>query len=834
MSQGAKDMKCPECHTDNPSDSKYCKECSAPLLSSADVSGPDTETLEAAKEELTTGTTFARRYQIIEELGKGGMGKVYKAHDTEVREKVALKLIKPDIAEDKKTIERFRNELKLARKIRHKNVCQMYDLNKEKGAYFITMEYVPGEDLKSMIRMTGQLSVGASLNIVKQVCDGLSEAHILGVIHRDLKPQNIMIDREGDAHIMDFGIARSLKGKGITGSGVMIGTPEYMSPEQIEGKEVDQRSDIYSLGIILYEMLTAKVPFEGDTPFSIGLKHKSEIPKNPKELNAQIPDDLSRVILKCLDKDVDKRFQSAGELRSELTGIEKGIPSTERVIPKGKPITSKEITVTFRLKKLLIPALILIAIVVAVVIVWQLLLRKEPVSPLPEQPSIAVLPFIDLSPQEDQAYFCDGLADELINRLSRIDDLRVPARTSVFSFKGKELDIQEIGRKLNVETVLEGSVRKAGDKLRITVQLVKVDEGYPLWSEKYDRNMEDIFTLQDEISLAIVDNLKIELLGQEKKKFIKGYTQNLVAYDSYLRGRYFWNKRTVEDIKKSVEYFQQAIDKDPKYALAYAGIADSYITLGDWQGLSPKEAFTEARKAAEKALEIDDLLAEAHNSLAYIKYIYEWDWPGAERGFKLAISLNPNYATAHQWYAEFLTIVGRFDEALKEIKRAQELDPLSLIMNAIGGWPYMYGRKYDQAIEHFQKTLEMDPDFRPAHSYLARTYLWKGMYEEALKEYEILNDLAGIGHAYAKLGKIKEAHRFLNELREQSKHTSIRPSRVALVYFALGDNDEGFEWLEKAYEERGYGMSRLKVSPEYDSARSDPRFKALLKKMNLE
>ncbi len=828
-------MKCPECRTDNPSDSKYCKECSAPLTPSAEeASTQDTETLETAKEELTTGTTFARRYQIIEELGKGGMGKVYKAHDTEVREKVALKLIKPDIAEDKKTIERFRNELKLARKIRHKNVCQMYDLNKEEGAYFITMEYVPGEDLKSMIRMTGQLSVGASLNIVKQVCAGLAEAHKLGVVHRDLKPQNIMIDREGDAHIMDFGIARSLKGKGITGSGVMIGTPEYMSPEQIEGKEVDQRSDIYSLGIILYEMLTAKVPFEGDTPFSIGLKHKSEIPKNPKELNTQIPDDLSRVILKCLDKDVEKRFQSAGELRSELTRIEKGIPSTERIIPKGKPITSKEITVTFRLKKLLLPALILIAVVAVAVIIWQLLLRKEPVSPLPAQPSIAVLPFVDLSPQEDQAYFCDGLADELINRLSKIGSLRVPARTSVFSFKGKELDIREIGKNLDVETVLEGSVRKAGDKLRITVQLVKVDDGYPLWSEKYDRSMEDIFTLQDEISLAIVDNLKIELLGQEKRDFIKGHTQNLGAYDSYLKGRYFWNKRTVEDIKKSVEYFQQAIKDDPKYALAYAGLADSYITLGDWAGLSPKQAFTEARKAAEKALEIDELLAEAHNSLAYVKYIYEWDWPGAERRFKHSISLNPNYATAHQWYAEFLTLMGRFDEALKEIKRAQELDPLSLIINAIGGWPYMYSRKYDQAIEHFQKTLEMDPDFRPAHSYLGRTYLGKGMYEEALKEYEILDNLAGIGYVYAKMGKTREAHQVLSEMKERSKYTPIRSSSFATIYFALGDNDKGFEWLGKAYEERGYGMTRLKVNPEYDSARSDPRFKALLKKMNLD
>jgi len=367
--------KCPKCHSDNPDTQRFCGECATPLQPSKKI--PVTETIVTPKEELTRGTTLAGRYEIIEELGKGGMGNVYRVEDKKTNEELALKLIKPEIASDKKTLERFSNELKLAHKISHKNVCRMYHLGEEKGVHFITMEYVPGEDLKSMIRMTRQLTVGTAISIAKQVCDGLVEAHRLGVIHRDLKPSNIMIDKAGTVRIMDFGIARSLKTKGITGTGVMIGTPEYMSPEQVEGKEVDQHSDIYSLGIILYEILTGRIPFEGDTPFAIGLKHKSEEPENPRRLNSQIPEDLSRLILKCLEKDRENRYQSAEELCSELTRIEEGIPTTERVIPKRKPLTSREITVKFSLKKLFMPALAFVAII-AVIILAVFLIRKLP------------------------------------------------------------------------------------------------------------------------------------------------------------------------------------------------------------------------------------------------------------------------------------------------------------------------------------------------------------------------------------------------------------------------------------------------------------------------
>jgi serine/threonine protein kinase/Tfp pilus assembly protein PilF len=825
-------IKCPKCQTDNPDTQKFCGECATPLPSKKEI--PVTETAETPKEELTTGSIFAGRYQIIEELGKGGMGKVYRVLDKELKEEVALKLIKPEIASDKKILERFSNELKLARKISHKNVGRMYELMEEKGTRYITMEYVPGEDLKRLIRKIGQLGAGQAIPIAKQICNGLGEAHRLGVVHRDLKPQNVMVDEEGNARILDFGIARAIKGKGITDAGVMVGTPEYMSPEQAEVKEVDQRSDIYSLGVILYEMVTGRVPFEGETPLGIAMKHKSEMPENPIVLNAQLPEDLSRVILKCMEKDKDKRYQSSEDVRSELIKIEKGIPTTERVVGKKKPLTSREITVTLGLKKLLIPALVVIAVAVIGVIAWLLFIKKEAISPSPSRPSIAVLPFADLSAQKDQEYFCDGLAEELINRLTNIENLRVPARASAFSFKGKDLDIREIGEKLNVEMVLDGSVRKAGNKLRITAELVKAADGYPVWSKIYERDLEDTFALQDEISLAIIDSLQIKLLGKEKAKLVKHHTQNLEAYNLYLMGRFFWNKRTEEDMRKSVQYFEQAIEKDPTYALALAGLADSYITLAQWEFLSSKEAYPKAKEAAIKALEIDDLLAEAHNALATVKSDFDWEWEGAEKEYKRAITLNPNYATAHQWYAEHLIKMLRFEEALTEFDRALEIDPLSLIINSVRGWPFAFTGEYDKAIEQYKKTLEMDPDFRPAREYLADAYRLKGMYEEALKGYELLNNSKEIAVTYAKFSKTKEARQLLNELIEQSKHTYISPFELANICFELGDNDQGFAWLEKAYEERDYLISRIKILPKFDDLSSDPRMTSLLKKMGLD
>jgi serine/threonine protein kinase/Tfp pilus assembly protein PilF len=802
-----------------------------------------TETLQTPVHELTTGSTFAGRYQVIEELGHGGMGKVYKVFDTDIKEKIALKLLRPEIALDKETIERFSNELKLARKISHRHVCRMFDLGKTEGTTFITMEFVPGEDLKKLIRKMGQIGAGRAVSIGKQVCEGLAEAHRLGVVHRDMKPQNIMVDEDGNARIMDFGIARSLRGKGITGAGVMIGTPGYMSPEQVEGKDVDQRSDIYSLGIILYEMLTGRVPFEGDTPFTIGVKHKSEIPRDPRELNTQVPQGLGLLVLKCLEKDKAKRYQSAEELHADLEKVEQGLPTTERIVPAHKQLPFKEITVKFNFKKLVFTGLAIFAVVVAAAILFlRVLPQKAIVPPETASPSIAVLPFVDDSPEKVYGYLCEGVPNTLINALNMIQDLRVPARTSSFSFVGKGLDIQGIGRKLNVGHVLEGSIQVVGNTLRVTASLVKVNDGYQLWNETYNRKLEDVFAIQDDIAQAIVKALKVRLLGKQEERLVKRYTENTEAYKLYLEGLYYWNRRTGKDLNKAIELFNQAVDKDPNYAQAYVGLADSYSLLTYYADARPNDVFPKAKAAAVKALELNESLAEAHNSLAYIYERYDWDLKAAEAEFKRALELNPNCATARFWYGEFLMYAGRFEESFREMKRALKRDPVSLITNASLAWQYLLAQQPDQALIQVQQTLELDPDFAYARLILGLTYLAQKRFPEAIEEHIKARALSGdsvmtaaaLGMAYASAGKLDKAKGILEELLARSQKQYVSSYWMAGLYATIGDVDEAFELLNKAVEERSDMLMNLKVDPALDSIRRDPRYKTVLKKMGLD
>ncbi len=603
-------MKCPECQADNPETQRFCGECGTQIIASKDDSVSLTKTIETPQEELTTGSTFAERYQIIEELGRGGMGRVYKVMDTKVKEKVALKLLKPEIAADKKTIERFSNELKFARKIRHKNVCQMFDLNEEKGIHYITMEYVPGEDLRSMIRMSGQLSIGTAVNIAKQICEGLTEAHKIGVVHRDLKPQNIMIDRDGIARIMDFGIARSIRGKGITGAGVMVGTPEYMSPEQVEGKEVDERSDIYSLGVILYEMTTGKVPFEGDTPFTIGVKHKSEAPQDPRELNSHIPEDLSRLILKCMEKEKDNRYQSSGELQAELELIEKGIPTTERKVPARKPITSKEITVSFSLRKLFIPAIVLVTAIIAFIVVWQVLRSKEPVAAPKIENSIAVISFENQTGDAAYDYLQKAIPNLLITSLEQTGGLYVMTwerMHDLLAQMGKR-DVENIDGDLGfrlcrmegIETIVRGSFVKMGNMYATDVKVLDVESKKLLKSAgSRGEGPDSILKTQiDELSDQIFEWITAARPQIEPQEIpiADVTTSSMEAYKYFMNGVENFQRFYYEDARKDLE---KAVEIDPNFATAYFYLSSAYDTL--FNSEARDRAIEKAKSLSQKA-----------------------------------------------------------------------------------------------------------------------------------------------------------------------------------------------------------------------------------------
>ena len=773
-------MKCPKCDTDNPSDSKFCKECATPLPSSKEI--PVTETLETPTEELTTGSTFAGRYQIIEELGKGGMGKVYKALDTDLKEKVAIKLINPEVAVDKKTIERFRNELKFARKIRHKNVCQMYDLNREEGTHYITMEYVHGEDLKRLIRKMGQMSAGQVISIAMQVCEGMAEAHRLGVVHRDLKPQNIMVDEEGNARIMDFGIARSVKGKGITGAGVMIGTPEYMSPEQVEGKESDQRSDIYSLGVILYEMVTGRVPFEGDTPFTIGVKHKSEAPQNPKELNSQIPDDLSNLILKCMEKDKEKRYQSAGEVRSELKNIEKGIPTTEKVIPKRKPITSKEITVTFGLKKLFIPAVVIAALVIAVVVIWQPWSQKEAV-PLPsDKPSLAIMYFENNTGDESLDHWRKALSELLIADLSQSKYIRVISGDRIFNIlRGLNLleaksyssqDLKKVAERGGVENILRGSYTKAGETIRVNTMLQKADTGELIGSESAEgRGEENFFSMVDDLTKKIKENFKLssEQIASERDNGVGEITTSIpAAYKYYIEGRKY---HYIGDYRQSISFMKRAVELDPEFAMAYRSM---YASYGNW---GTAQDIEQSNINLKKAFELSDRVSDKE------RYWIKGDY--------------------------YRRIEKKYDKAIEAYNIVLELDPAHATRNNIG-IIYYYLEEWDKAIEHFEVLRKNKTEFYIPYWNLGICYAAKGMYKKAreacwdyIRNFPDNARIHGyIADLYAFEGKYDLA------LEEADKAIALNPQLYSKgrIYYLEGR----FDLAEKEYKKLLDGQNELR------------------------
>jgi serine/threonine protein kinase/tetratricopeptide (TPR) repeat protein len=718
-------IKCPKCQAENPETQRYCGECGTQLPAPQTRPTLVTQTLQTPIRELTTGSTFAGRYQVIEELGHGGMGKVYKVFDTKIKEKVALKLIKPEIASDKETIERFGNELRLARKISQRNVCRMFDMGEAEGAHFITMEYVSGEDLKTMIRMASGLSIGAVLSIGKQVCDGLAEAHSLGVVHRDLKPQNIMIDKGGNAKIMDFGIARSIREKGITGPSVLIGTPEYMSPEQAEAKEIDQRSDIYSLGIILYEMTTGRPPFEGDTALSIAMKHKGESPKNPNQLNPNIPDSLSGVILKCLEKDRAKRIQTTDELRSELEKIEKGMPTTELVVPRPKSITSKEIRVKFTLKKLFVPALAGIAAVIGALIIWNVVLKK-PITLLPEQKrSVAVVNFENQTGDNTYDYLSKVIPNLLITNLEqsgyfdvttweRIRDLLKQVGKGDAEFIDSDLGF-ELCQEDGVEIIILGSVTKADSTFVTDAKVLEVGTKKLLATanSRGDGASSILRTQIDDLSRQVAKGIGIsERKAAGLRMQIEGMTtSSLEAYKYYLLGE-------DELIKirppQAHEYFKKAVEIDPNFAMALRRLG----------GESLEKAMILANKVTEK----ERLYIEAD----FVRNIEK----NKQKAISLYRKLADRYPKEKNAFLALAVLAPNVREALEMFRKALELDPTDSVALNLGGYCYLQLGQFDQAIDSFKANISARPgDANPLDS-LADAYFQSGRLDDALEYYK--------------------------------------------------------------------------------------------------
>jgi len=777
-------------------------------------------------------------YRIIGKIGAGAMGVVYRAHDERLDRDVALKVLPSGLLTDEAARRRFRKEALALSRLNHPNIETVYDFDTQEGVDFLVMEYIPGETLAQELA-AGPLPEKEVAALGAQIASALEEAHERGVVHRDLKPGNILVTGRGQAKVLDFGLAMLLRPVGETSQTetlsqehAVVGTLPYMAPEQLRGEKVDARSDIYAAGAVLFEMATRRRPFPHEIAARLIDAIQREAPPAPSAINRRISPALDGIVLKALDKDPRRRYQSAADLRVDLERLGAPLPLRAAHRPRAR-----------RLWWALGSAGALLGLVAVILGLNVAGMRDRLLGRAVSRriESLAVLPLANLSHDPEQEYFADGMTEELITDLAKIGALRVISHTSVIHFKGTEKSLPQIARDLNVDAIIEGSVTKSGDRIRITAQLVEGATDRHLWAESYERDLKDVLALQSEVARAIARQIEVKLTPREQALLETARPVDPEAYDAYLKGQYYLIRRTKEGISKGLEYFQQAVARDPGYALAHVGVADAYGLLARWGFMPGNTAFPQAKAAALRAVQLDDDLAEAHTALAVIKHYYDLDWPGAEEDYKRAIALNPNYPLAHDWYAILLTLRGRFEEAIAQVRWSERLDPLSLITSSQAGWVFYFAREYDRGIEAGRKGLELDPNHVPSHLYLGWSYEAKGMYPEAIGQYQKCMALSPgatafksfLGHAYAVSGRRKEAEQVLDELKARSGRDYFFPARLAAIDVALGNNDEAFALLDKALEERDISVTFIKVEPQFDPVRSDPRFKDLLRRVGL-
>jgi serine/threonine-protein kinase len=838
--------------------------------------------VEETEHVLTAGERLGN-YDVLRRIGAGGMGEVYLAQDTKLDRKVALKILPPDLASNQNRMRRFSKEAKTAAALNHPNVAHIYEIGEHEGLHFIAMEFIDGLTLRQIMQYSNA-TLPKLLRYLQHAAEGLAKAHAAGIVHRDLKPENIMITHDGHAKVLDFGLAKLVAPHSIAGSnsskvstatlpqysqpGFVMGTVGYMSPEQAQGNtdEIDQRSDIFSFGCILFEAVTGRKAFAGKDDIDCLNKIIREPAPPISELNLSAPPDLQRIVRRCLAKDRDERYQSIKdvaielkELRRELNpaavgpaeGTARSAVAAESVSgsrttqngvdtqtpPQGTataPVSSIEFIINGIGRRKVAAITILILVIVSAGIAGIIAFRQAKKTKVAID-SIAVLPFTNQNNDPEIDYLADGLTESTINSLTQVPNLKVIARSTVFRYKGKETDPFKAGQEMGVRAILTARLQQRGDDLFVSAELIDLDGNKQLWGEQYQRKVSDLLAIQQDLAREITNNLRPKLSGE---RTTNNYPDNSEAYQLYLRGRFYWNKRTPTDLQNAIGFFNQAIQKDSNYALAYSGLADSFALLPVYGVGSPNEFMPQAKVAAQKALALDDSLAEAHASLGQIVGYYDFDFARADYEFQRAIALNPNYATAHQWRAENLSVLGRIDEALLETRKAMELDPLSPIINRIHGDCLLAAGRVDEAIAQYRKTLQIDPNFLTGHYFLGRALEAKGMYDQALDEYAKAvssfpragRDIAAMKEAYAKSGWKGYLRAALEETLATDKkaYTSFL---IATIYGRLGERDQAFNYLEKSLHERDFRVARVKTSFEFDSLRSDPRYSELLERI---